>query len=203
MGARCVCLFAPLGALALLTLAQQPKAQPKPGAVAGGVFAGRSGKPMAKARLLLGEIQGDQEVTYAKIKLPAAAPTAICDDQGRFQFKGFAPGEYTIVYQPSGAAVVLPLEFDIKPFLAVTRSIAPELRGYELGKNEPYPQRAWGRNFTLLKGHTFYSEGANMKVWNATARRGLQGPYIEIRRSLVWISRLDNNSQINFEAWGY
>jgi hypothetical protein len=201
MGAKWICVFS-IGAFAILTAGEQAKTQPKAGAIAAGVFVGRSGKPMAKARLYLGEILGDQDVTYAKIK-PLALPAATCDDQGRFQFKDFPPGEYTIVYQPTGAAAVLPTEISIKPFFAVTRSLVPELRDFELGKTEPYPDRAWGRYFTLLKGHTFFSEGPNMKIWNATVRRGPQGPQVEIRRGLIWLQRLDNKSQIKFDAWSY
>ncbi len=202
MGVSSIRLFVLLCALALPAQAQKQPAEPKSGATAGGIFVGRSGKPMAKARLVLGEILGDQDVTFAKIKLLTVLPPAICDDQGRFQLTGFRPGEYTIVYQPGGVGA-FPAEINIKPFLAVTRSLTPELNGYELGKNEPYAERVWGREFTLLKGHTFYSEGANMKIWNATARRGPQGPYFEIRRGLIWQPRLENNSQIKFEAWSY
>ena len=71
---------------------------------AGGAFVGRSGKPMAKARLILAEIKGDDEVTYARIILPAQLPTATADASGAFQFTGIAPGEYTILYQPTGGA---------------------------------------------------------------------------------------------------
>jgi hypothetical protein len=192
-----------LWAAASFCLGQQAKAPAKGAASAAGVFLGRSGKPMAKARVLLGEIAGDQEVVYAKIKLPPTLPAAVTDDQGRFQFKGFPPGEYTIVYQPAGTPPVVPAEINIKPFLAVTKSIAPLLRGFELGKNEPYPERPWGREFTLLKGHTFFSEGPSMKIWNATVRRGQSGPYMEIRRGLIWIQRLQDGSQIRFEAWSF
>ncbi len=181
----------------------QAKAPVRGTAVANGVFLGRSGKPMAQARLFLGEIVGDHEVTYAKVKLPTTLPTAVTDQQGRFQFKGFPPGEYTIVYQPPGTPPVVPAEINIKPFLAVTKSIAPLLRGFELGKSEPYPERPWGGQFTLLKGHTFMSEGPTMKIWNATVRRGQYGPYMEIRRGLIWMQRLEDGSQIRFEAWSY
>jgi len=186
-----------------LKAGQQAKAPAKGTAQATGIFVGRSGKPMAKARVILGEVVGDQEVTYAKIKLPPTLPSATTDEQGRFQFKGFVPGEYTIVYQPAGTPPVVPAEINIRAFLAVTKSIAPLLRGFELGKTEPYPERPWGKEFTLLKGHTFYSEGPNMKIWNATVRRGQSGPYMEIRRGLIWLQRLADGSQIKFEAWSF
>ena len=203
MGVRRTWSVVSLCTLVLPIAGAQPGSQPKSGAIAGGVFVLRSGKPMAKARLFLGAIAGDREVTYARIKLLSAVSVAACDDQGRFQLNGFPPGQYTIVYQPAGTTTALPSEIIIKPFLAVTRSIAPEMRGLEVGTTFPFPQRAWGGAFTLLKGHTFYSEGPNMKIWNATVRRGLQGPYMEIRRGLIWVQQIDHNSQIKFEAWSY
>ncbi|MGH9657631.1 MAG: hypothetical protein ACRD96_03745 [Bryobacteraceae bacterium] len=203
MGVRFIFLLVVLGPLALRGGGGAPEPQAASGATASGIFTGRSGKPMAKARLFLGQIEGDQEVTWAKIKLRATIPAATCDDQGRFQVKGFTPGDYTILYQPAGATAVAPLEINIKPLLGVIRSIVPELPGFEVGKNEPYPDRIWGRTFTLLKGHTFRSEGANMKIWNATVRGNPQGPYLEVRRGLVWLHRLDNNSQIKVDAWSH
>lgn len=194
-----VCAVLLASGIASVCLAQPAKAS----ATANGVFVGRSGKPMAKARVILGQVVGDQEVTYAKIKLPPSLPSATTDDQGRFQFKGFPPGEYTIVYVPAGTPPVVPAEISIKAFLAVTKSIAPLLRGFELGTREPYPERPWGQTFTLMKGHTFWSEGPTMKIWNATVRRGTSGPYLEIRRGLIWLQRLQDGSQIRFEAWSY
>jgi hypothetical protein len=58
---------------------QPAKSQPKSGAPASGVFTGRSGKPMANMRLILAEVTGDQELTYAKIKLAVSPPTAVTD----------------------------------------------------------------------------------------------------------------------------
>lgn len=171
--------------------------------VSRGVFLGRSGKPMAGARLVLGEVVGDQDVLYAKAKLVAKVRSAVCDAEGRFQFTGLTPATYTIVYEPSGTAGVLPVEINIRPFLATTRSIAPLLYNVELGKNEPYAERTWGGRFTLLKGHTFYSHGPSMKIWNATVRQAARGPYMEIRRGVIWTSRFDHGSEIQFEAWSY
>jgi len=191
-------------AFAVSAHAGQPaKAQPKASATAGGVFMGRSGKPMAKATLILGEAVSDQEVTVARIKVLGKLPSAVADDQGRFQFKGIPPGTYAILYYPGAAPTLLPVEFSIKSFLAVAKSIAPLLRGFELGKSEPFAERVWGREFTLLKGHTFYSEGEYMKIWNATIRRNPTGPYMEIRRGALWQERLNDKSEIKFEAWSY
>ena len=170
---------------------------------ASGVFLGRSGKPMAKARLILAEIKGDNEVTYAKIVLPAQLPTATADASGAFQFTGLSPGEYTILYQPTGGAGVLPASIDIKALIGVTKSIAPLLRGTELGTGDPYASRPWGGAFTILKGHTFHSEGPYMRIWNATIRRGQEGPFLEMRKGVVWSARLDGKSPIKFSAWGY
>ena len=69
-------------------LGQQPKSQPKPGTAASGVFLGKSGKPMAGARLILCHALEDQ----AKIRLLPNVPTATADAQGRFSFRGFDPG---------------------------------------------------------------------------------------------------------------
>lgn len=203
MSAGCFCLSVLLGTLVPLAFGQQTKPQPKSAATVSGVFTGRSGKPLAKAKLFLGQVVGDQEVLYARIKMPATLPSAVCDDQGRFQFKDVTTGEYTIVYQPAGASDLLPTEIGIKSFLAVTRSLAPALRGIEFGATEALPERAWGPSFTLLKGHTFFLEGQSMKIWNATIRRGQLGPCMEIRRGVIWLRRLEDKGQIKFEAWSY
>jgi len=42
-----------------------------------------------------------------------------------------------------------------------------------------------------------------MKIWNATVRRGQNGPYMEIRRGLIWLQRFEDGSQIRFEAWSF
>jgi hypothetical protein len=193
-----------LAAVASLLADPQPKSQPKSGATASGVFVGRSGKPMAKARLIVGEVVSDEELLYAKIKLPSNLPAALTDDKGQFQLTGFPPGRYTIVYQLAGATTIPPAEINIKALSAVTRSILPFMVKTEIGTSgEPFAQRVWGRTFTLLKGHTFYSEGANMRIWNATARLSQQGPYLEIRKGVIWLVQLNDKSQFKLEAWSY
>ena len=68
----------------------------------------------------------------------------------------------------------------------MTKSPMPLLRDVQIGDTgPPNPDRLWGRTFTLLKGHTFYLEGANMKIWNAIARFGPQGPYMEVRKGVI------------------
>ncbi len=185
--------------------AQAAKPQPpvKADAVADGVFLGRSGKPMAKAKVFLGEVTADEDFPYAVLRLPERLPSAVTDDQGRFQFKNFPPGRYTIVYQPAGAAGILPVQVNIRALSATDQNIAPGLRGIELGKADPFADRLWTKAFTLLKGHTLMTQGDAMKVWNATVRRNPGGPFLEIRRGVLWIQQLGDKSQIKLDAWSY
>ena len=193
--------------LILLALAgylpcQQPKSQPKQNTAASGVFLGRSGKPMAGARLILCDVVEDRDSFRGKARLLSNVPIATADKTGRFEFRGFAPGRYTIVYLPAGVVTATPNEIVISPIEAVDKSIAPLLTNFELGKTTPYAARPWGP-FTLLKGHTLYSTGAQMKVWNATVRYGQQGPFFEVRRNIVWLQDLADKSEIKFDAWSY
>jgi hypothetical protein len=179
-------------------LGQQPKSQPKPVTTASGVFLGKSGKPMAGARLILCQTFIDQ----AKIILLPNVPTATADKAGRFSFRNFDPGRLTIIYLPAGIEAAIPNEIDTSALEAVDKSLVPLLVKYELGTDKPYEPRRWGP-FTLLKGHTFWSLGAQMKVWNATVRRGQLGPFLELRRGLVWLQDFDDKSEIKFEAWSF
>ena len=181
---------------------QQPKSQPKPSTTAGGVFVGKSGKPMAGARLILCEVLEDRDSFRGKARLLANVPIATADKTGRFDFRGFAPGRYTILYLPAGVSVAVPNEITVSPLEAVDKSIAPLLRNYELGTNKPYEARPWGP-FTLLKGHTLWSTGPQMKIWNATARRGQQGPFLEMRRGVLWLAQMADKTEIKFDAWGF
>ncbi len=183
---------------------QPAKSQPKSGAPASGVFTGRSGKPMANMRLILAEVTGDQELTYAKIKLAVSPPTAVTDDKGQFQFTGVAPGMYAVLFAPASGSKTLPAEISIKALAAVARSPMPLLRDVQIGDTgPPNPDRLWGKTFTLLKGHTFYAEGANMKIWNATARWGPQGPYMEMRRGVIFQQQFPGQGPIKLVAWSY
>ena len=65
----------------------------------------------------------------------------------------------------------------------------------------PSQQRVPGR--TLLKGHTFFAEGANMKIWNATARWGPQGPFMEVRKGVIVQQQFPDLRPIKLVAWGY
>ena len=174
--------FATLAVGACLLSGQRP-APPKSAAAATatGTFVGHAGKPMAGAQIMLATVAGDQDFEYARIRIIPGVQ-AVTDAQGRFELKGFQPGNYLWVYQPSASAAVMRADADIKALSAVEKSIVPLLKNYEIGKDKPFPDRTWGRQFTLLKGHTLYSQGEFMKIWNATARRNPGGPYIEVRR---------------------
>jgi len=184
--------------------APQVKPQPKAGATASGVFVGRSGKPMAKMRLILAEVTGDQEVIYAKIKLAENAPSAITDEKGQFNFTAVTPGMYAVLYTPASSSKMIPAEINIKALAAVAKSPLPMLRDTQIGDTgPPNPDRLGGRAFTLLNGHTFYAEGANMKIWNATARFGPLGPHLEIRRGVIVQQQFPDTSPIKLVAWSY
>ena len=168
----------------------------------------RGGAPTAGLDVSLqdaaAEVAGDQEVIYAKIKLAVNPPIAVTDDKGQFQFTGFTPGMYAVLYSPAPASKVLPAEINIKALAAVTKSPVPLLRDTQIGDTgTPYPDRLWGRTFTLLKGHTFFAEGANMKIWNATARWGAQGPFMEVRKGVIVQQQFPDVRQIKLVAWGY
>jgi hypothetical protein len=179
-----------------------PGQQSKPGATASGVFLGRSGTPMAGARLILCSVHENRDSFRGVLRLLANVPTATADKTGRFEFKGFAPGRYCIIYLPAGIQAVMANEITISTLEGIDKSIAPLLRNYELGKSKPYSERPWGE-FTLLKGHTLWSMGDTMKLWNATVRRGKQGPFLEVRRAVVWLHELADKSEIKFDAWSY
>jgi hypothetical protein len=187
-----------LVALGVCFAVHPPKLQPKIGTTAGGVFLGKSGKPMAGARLTLCQVFED----LGKLRLLPNVPTATADKMGRFVFRGFDPGRWTIIYLPAGMDAALPKEIDIAPLEAVDKSLLPLLVKVELGTEKPYEPRPWG-TFTLLKGHTFWSMGAKMKIWNATMRRGQQGPFLEVRKGTIWLQNFDDRTEIKFDAWSF
>jgi hypothetical protein len=181
---------------------QQPKSQSKPGSTASGVFVGRSGTPMTGARLILCSVHENRDSFRGVLRLLADVPTATADKTGRFEFRGFAPGRFCIIYLPSGVQAVMPNEIAINTLEGIDKSIAPLLRNYELGKSKPYGERPWAE-FTLLKGHTLWSMGDTMKLWNASVRRGKQGPFLEVRRGVVVLTELADKSEIKFDAWSF
>ena len=187
--------------LTVACLGQQPKSSNKGDASASGVLVGRSGKPMVNARVFLGKVEDDQDVLQARVKL-GGLPISQTDAQGRFKINGFVPGSYTLLYSLAGGASIAPAEISIRSLQAVTKSILPLMNGVEIGTTQPLDERKWSI-FTLLKGHTFRGEGANMKVWNATLRRGATGPYLEVRRGLIWQGDFSDKGQIKLEAWSF
>jgi hypothetical protein len=177
----------------------QPKPPTKPATTASGVFLGKSGKPMAGARLTLCEVIEDR----GKVKPLPNVSAATTDKAGQFTLSGFNPGRYTIIYLLAGAAAAIPPEIDLSALEASDKSTMPLMGRVELGTDKPNEPRMWGKQFTLMKGHTFWSTGEYMKIWNATARRGSQGPYLELRRGRVWLQDFADKSQIKLEAWSY
>ena len=157
---------------------------------------------MTGARLILCSVHENSDSFRGLLRMVPNVPTATADKTGRFELRGFAPGKYAIIYLPAGVQAVLPNEIPISQLEAIDKSIAPLLRNYELGKSTPYAERPWGQ-FFLLKGHTMYSMGDTMKVWNATARRGKQGPFLEIRRNVIVLFDLADKSQVKFDAWSF
>lgn len=182
--------------------AEIPKTLPKTAASVTGVLMGRSGKPMANARLFMGKVEGDQEEEQARIVL-AGLPFDQTDAQGRFKLAGFAPDRYTIVYYPAGGPSTAPAQFTIKSLSAVAPSILPLMKNVEIGTSEPMAPRSWGNAFTLMKGHLFWAQGSHMKIWNATLRRGAAGPYLEMRKGRVWQANFTDKAEIKMDAWSF
>jgi hypothetical protein len=42
-----------------------------------------------------------------------------------------------------------------------------------------------------------------MKIWNATARWGPQGPYMEMRRGVIFQQQFPGQGPIKLVAWSY
>jgi hypothetical protein len=122
---------------------QPPKSQPKGEPGPRGIVVGRGGKPLANARLFLGQVAGDQELVQAKVKI-GGFPITQANAQGQFQFEHIAFGSYTVVYQPAGAPSIVPAEISIKAIAAETRSILPLMQSVEIGTSEPMAERSWG-----------------------------------------------------------
>ena len=180
---------------------QQPKPSTKPATSVVGVLTGHTGKPLPNARVFLGKIEDDEEMLMAKVHL-GGLPMGQTDVQGKFKLTGFAPGSYTILYFPSGGPSFAPAEISIKALQAVDQSILPQMKNVEIGTTMPLDERKWGP-FMLMKGHTFWSQGENMKLWNATVRRGPTGPYLEVRKGAIWRTDVADNGQIEIDAWSF
>ncbi|MGO9241726.1 MAG: carboxypeptidase-like regulatory domain-containing protein [Bryobacteraceae bacterium] len=188
-----------LAAATLCIAADQPKQASKPATTASGVFLGKSGKPMAGARLILCQVFEDK----GKLRPVSDVPAVTTDKTGQFTLRGFPPGTYTLIYMLAGSSPEVPPEIDTTALEATDKSPMPLMGRMELGTDKPYPPRMWGKQFTLMKGHTFMSTGQTMKIWDATVRRGWQGPYVELRQSRIWLQDFKDKSQIKFEAWSF
>jgi len=178
-----------------------PKTSAKLATSVTGVLTGHSGKPIANARVFLGKVEDDQESLMAKIRL-SGLPVAQTDAHGKFKFTGFVPGNYTIVYYPAGGLSYAPNEISIKALQAVDRSILPQMKNVEIGTTMPLDERKWA-SFMLLKGHTFWGQGEHMKIWNATLRKSPSGPYLEVRKGIIWQTEVKDNGQIDMVAWSF
>jgi hypothetical protein len=192
-----------LHALVLATLTVclpglQLKSQTK-STTASGTFLGRSGKPMAGARLILADAPYDG----GKVKILPDVPTVTTDQAGKFTFRGFSPGSWTVIYLPAGVEAAISNEIDISALEAMDTNPLPLLVKVELGTSKPAEPRTWTKQFTLLKGHTFWSLGKQMRIWNATARRNPQGPFFEIRRGRILTQPFDDKAQIKLDAWSF
>jgi len=179
----------------------QPKPAAKGTASASGVLVGRSGKPLAHARVFLGKVEDTEDTLMAKVRLNGL-PVSQTDAQGKFQFTGFAPGNYTILYYPAGGPSFAPSEISIQALQAVDKSILPLMKNVEIGTTTQLDDRKWA-SFTLLKGHTFWGQGEHMKIWNATAKRNPSGPYLELRKGTIWRVDLTDKGQIKMDAWSF
>jgi len=154
---------------------------------------------MVGARLILCDAPYDA----GKVIILPDVPTATTDAAGRFTIRGFDPGSWTVIYLPVGVDAAIPNEIDTNALEASDRNPLPLLTKVELGVDKPNEPRPWTKQFTLLKGHTFWSLGAQMKIWNATARRGTQGPYLELRRGRIVVQTFADKGQIKLDAWSY
>jgi hypothetical protein len=170
-----------------------------------GTVKGRSGKPLAKAWVCLGQLE--QSVIEGKdVKLALTQLTAVTDDDGRFQIEEVPASTYTLVYQPSPATGARGgREISVANLAAGQRSTMPDLREREVGTFKPFKQRPWSRQYTLMKGHTLFNtaSGKRWKIWNASVRRGRRGPFLEIRKNKIWRQDFQKDSNVTFEAWSF
>ena len=179
------------------------EADPTPGAiVATGVLRGRSGTPLAEAQLVFGEVIREM-LKPSKVNLGPAAHRVTTDAEGRFRIEGFQPGEFGVVYLPADSVAVIPLEVNVAVLGAAAKSFAPLLRGVEMGRDGDYEERPWSNEYTLLAGHTLYNHGELLNAWNATARLGSQGPFVELRNGELLMVNLEDNCELELEAWSF
>jgi len=181
-----------------------PEADPTPGEmVATGVFRGRSGEPMAQSMVALGTVLRNEEGRAQTIQLGPDVIRTTTDAEGRFEFRDFTPGEYAVVYQPSETSAPLPAVLLITALSGNAESFMPLLENVEIGRDGDYDERTWGTGFRLMKGHTLFNKGRLMSIHNATVQTGSSGPYVEIRQGNLVTVNIDDNCQIELDAWSY
>jgi len=184
---------------------ETPEAEPDPTPgvnVASGVLLGRSGTPLADAQLVFGRVISEM-LKPSSVDLGPAAFRATTDAEGRFRVEGFRPGEFGVVYLPADAIAVIPLEVSVAALGAAAKSFAPLLRDVEMGRDGNYDERPWSNEYTLMAGHTLFNRGELVNVWNATARMGKQGPFVEVRNGELVTVNLEDNCELNIEAWSF
>jgi hypothetical protein len=170
-----------------------------------GTLSGRaSKKPLAKASICLARLTQDDEGRDAKLTLTEFS--AATDDQGNFQLKGAPAGTYTLVYRPAPSALLKAgTNIPVLRLSNAIRSFLPLLRNREVGLTEPFAERPWTPEFTLMKGHTLFCVplGSQMTIWNASVRSRRQGPFLEMRRNRIWRQDFQKDMQLKFEAWSF
>jgi len=209
----------PLVLLLLVALLGQPApvagSPPLPGAAlrapaeakatVSGFLTGRvSKRPLAKAWVLLGRLTRDTDGRPTDLILTQFGATT--DDKGYFQIKDVPLGSYTLVYRPApGPPLKGGGKIAVRSLSMGIRSFMPMIRDKEVGTATPFDERQWTPEFTLLKGHTLYAVplGGLMKIWNGSVRSGRQGPFIEMRRNLIWTQDVQKDVQVKFEAWSF
>jgi len=72
---------------------------------------------------------------------------------------------------------------------------------YELGTDKPYEPRPWAR--LPFSKATLLVDGSADESWNATVRRGPQGPFLELRRGASGYRTSAQEAKIKFDAWSF
>jgi len=187
--------------------AAEPEAaavDPTPGEmVATGVFRNRSGEPIADALVVFGRVITDSLMRPETVQLGPTAIIATTDEEGKFTVDDFEPGEYALVYQPSGTSARMPAALIVNPLAGNAESFMPGLEDVEIGKDSNYEERTWGTGYVLLKGHTLFAKDKLMSIYNATVRTGSVGPYVEWRKGNILTVDLQDNAEIEIDAWSY
>ena len=176
--------------------------------VSGSISGRVSRGPLPKAWVGLGKLTKDEDGKDDQLLLTEFS--AVADEKGNFQIKGVPAGIYTLVYRPAppggkSAPAKGGGKISVIKLSAGIRSFMPMVRNQEVGTRDPFPQRPWSPEFTLMKGHTLFCipMGSLMKIWNASVRSGRQGPYLEMRKSQIWTQNIGKDTQFKIETWSF